>query len=418
MIETTANGTVFYTHRLNNGLQIVGQPMPDFESVSVAYYVRTGSRDEPDPTIAGVSHFLEHMVFKGTRRKSSLQSARSLESLGGQLNAFTGKELTCFYAHVVDQDSEKAVEVLSDILQNSTFLEKELDKEKLVVLEEIKNVYDTPDELIHEYFVEQLYNGHPLGYTILGPERNVKDFTRKDLKDFIHTHYYGSNIVIAAAGNLDHDRLVHLAMKYFRFPNSWRRVKYTKGWKRKQNYRTIEDDVVQTHICLGTECLNYRSEQKFDFLVLNTLLGGGMSSRLFQSIREKNGLAYSVYTFTEFLSDTGVFGVYVGTDRKKINRCIDLIKQEFNRVSQESISKGELERIKSQLKGNLLLGLENTSSRMNRVAKMEIYLEKYYSLDDIIKEIDAVTPEKVKRVAREIFNEDKLITTVLTSKAS
>jgi predicted Zn-dependent peptidase len=193
-------------------------------------------------------------------------------------------------------------------------------------------------------------------------------------------------------------------------------VKYSKGWKRKKDHWRIEDDVVQTHICLGTECLNYQSDQKFDFLVLNTLLGGGMSSRLFQSVREKYGLAYSVYTFTEFLSDTGIFGVYVGTDRTKIQKCIDLIRKEFQKVCKESISKSEMDRIKSQLKGNLLLGLESTSSRMNRIAKMEIYLEKYYSLDDIVNEIDLVSPEKVKRVAKEVLSEEKIITTVLTSK--
>ncbi len=399
-----------------NGIRVITERMPHVRSVSIGAWVLVGARDESLEN-NGVSHFVEHMLFKGTRNRSAADIARSLESVGGHLNAFTSKELTCYYAHVLDEDLPLALDVISDILANSVFDEKEMAKEKRVVLEELSAIEETPEELVHDIFWEGLFPGHPLGYSIIGKRDIIQALERSTVVSYVDKNYTANRIVVAAAGNVQHDELVRLVERRFaKFeagtPPTYKRVKapLTKS-------NVVENGAVQAHVCLGASAYSYGDKRKFDLLVLNTLLGSGMSSRLFQNIREKYGMAYSVYSFVDFLFDTGVFGVYIGTDRDSVDRAVELIRQELRQLCTEDVSADELDRTKSQLKGNLMLGLENTASIMNRIAKMEIYLNDYFCLDDTLAGIEAVSSASVRKTATELFVEDNLYTTVLKPKA-
>ena len=352
------------------------------------------------------------MIFKGTRKRNKLDIALEIESVGGLINAMTMKELTCFYAQMLDENIGTAVDVLSDIVANSVFDPAEAEKEKKVVIEEINGQEDTPDDLIYDYFFKEMYPGHSLGLPILGTKDTVLSLTRNDLKKFISEKYTAQNIVIAAAGNIEHDRLAGMVEKAFSFPRQNSTKKYD-GFPDYQIGRSEwQKPISQAHIVTGTRAYKYADPRKYAYFVLNTLLGGGMSSRLFQSIRENYGYAYSVYTFSEALFDTGVWGVYIGTDREKIDQVLELAGIEFNRLRNELVDEDEISRIKNQLKGNLMLGLESTSSRMHRLAKMEVYINDFVSLDRILEEINKVTAENVMEIAQDILDPDKMLTTV------
>jgi len=397
---------------LENGIRVVSERMPSVRSVSIGVWVMVGSRDE-SPENNGISHFIEHMVFKGTTKRKTHEIAESLESLGGQLNAFTSRELTCYYAHILDEHLPIAVDVLADLVLNPLFDPKEIEKEKAIVSEEISNLEETPEEVIHELFMKGLFPNHPLGFSTLGTRESVERLQREDLFQYMRTHYTGTRMVVAAAGNLDHARLVELVEKYFAEVQPWGTRKVQAPNAMLSDQRITENGSLQAHLCLGTTTYPYASEKKYGLLLLNMLLGGGMSSRLFQNIREKHGLAYSVYSFTEFLLDTGLLGIYVGTDPDKVTKCIELIQSELARLQKEPVGSDELDRAKSQLKGSLVLALENTSSRMNRLAKTEIYLEEYYSLDRILTDIGQVTPGEVNHIANELFGDHRVHVSVL-----
>lgn len=398
---------------LSNGVRLVTEKIPTVHSVSLGVWVDVGGRDE---TLAsrGLSHFLEHMIFKGTKNRSALEIALEIESFGGHINAFTSKEMTCFFVQMLDENIKIALEVLSDIMANSLFRSEDIIKEKAVIQEEIKNLEDSPDDLIHDYLLAEIYPGHPLSYPILGTPETVNSFTAQDLADLLKYKYTSDKIVIAAAGNLEHDRLFDMAEKVFTFipgtphPDGQSLSDFTAG--RKVWSRPIK----QAHICIGARAYPYIDNRKFPLLVLNTILGGGMSSRLFQSIREVFGYAYSVYSFAESLSDTGMFGVYLGTDKEKIDPAVDLVMKEFERLRNEPLDSTELSRIKTQLKGNLMLGLESTSSRMNRLAKMEMYLNKFITLEDLVNNINQVTAQQVQDVADDLLGESHLFTVIFT----
>ena len=340
--------------------------------------------------------------------------ALEIESVGGLINAFTGKELTCFYTQMLDENIGKAIDVLSDITANSLFLEEEVTKEKSVIIEEISNLEDTPDELIHDYFIRELYPNHPLGYPIMGTKETVLSFSPRDLKELIGRRYSVDKVVIAAAGNLEHKQLCGMVEDAFSFPKPLEPTPEPglpalpsgrKLWHRPNN---------QAHIIIGTRSFSYADDRKYPFFVMNTILGGGMSSRLFQVIREQYGYAYAVYTFNESHIDTGLFGVYIGTDKNRIDDVIGLTISEFDKIMRVKIADDEIDRIKAQLKGNLMLGLESTSSRMYRLAKMEVHLNKFISLDDTINKINQVTAEQVLETANELLTPDNLLSVIFT----
>lgn len=401
---------------LRNGIRIVTEKIPSVRSISIGTWITVGSRDETVEN-NGISHYIEHMMFKGTKNRQAYQIAESLESVGGHLNAFTSKELTCYYAHILDEHLPIAVDVIADILLNSIFDNTEMEKEKQVILEEINNLVDTPEEWIHELFLNDLFPKHPLGFSIIGTRDNVLKFDRETVLDYISKNYTSDRIIIAAAGNINHQQLVRLVEEKFNNINISGFRNYLSPGGASHGKRIIENGGIQAHVCLGTQSYSYEDSKKFGLLVLNTLLGSGMSSRLFQNIREKYGLAYSVYSFIDFLQDTGIFGVYIGTDKNKIDDSIELINQELEKLKNEPVSDEELQRTKSQLKGNLMLGLESTSSRMNRLAKMEIYLEKYYTLDDTLIEIEQVNFKDILNIANELFDTSRINTTILKPNA-
>ncbi len=400
---------------LDNGVRVVTEQIPYVRSVSLGVWANVGSRDE-DETTNGISHFVEHMVFKGTKKRSVREIAQSLESLGGYLNAFTTKEQTCFYARVLDRHVADAMDVLADLVQNATFKKEELEREKLVVIEELKNAEDDPEDIIHDYFEKALFPKHSLGFPIIGTRENVLRFRRKDLLSHVQQRYTPSRIVVAAAGNVDHQQLVRLVERYFpKLPDR------ANGIDRRQapprhNHNTFAEyprPINQAHVCLGTVAYSIKHRDRYPLMVMNALLGEGMSSRLYQNIREKYGFAYSVYSYTNLLSDAGVFGVYAGTDNKNVENAIELIHKELTRLKTRPVSKAELERTKSQIKGVMMLGLENMSGRMMRLGSSELYFETFTSLDTILKKIDAVTPEAIQLVANDLFDEDKFSTVVI-----
>jgi predicted Zn-dependent peptidase len=409
-IDSTYKKTV-----LQNGLRVVSEELTHVRSVSVGIWIDTGSRDEEEKT-NGISHFIEHMVFKGTANRSVKEIARSIESVGGYLNAFTGKEHTCYYARVLDEHTELAVDVLSDLVLNATLPLKDLEKEKGVVIEELKNAEDDPDDIIHDYFDKALFGSHPLGYPVIGTEPNLRSFTRDHLLKYLRKNYVPNRMVLSAAGNFSHDKLVALAEKHF--GSSRRSLRAAGADRRKpQSYhpekRDFKKPIQQAHICIGTQAWSIKSKHRYPTLVLNTLLGDGMSSRLFQNIREKYGFAYSVYSYATLMSDAGVFSAYIGTDKQHIDTSTDLILKEFEKLRMKPVGKAELARTKEQLKGSMMLSLESIPNRMMRLGTSELYFQDVNPIDGIIRQINAVDQDDVQAIAQELFREDRLSKVVI-----
>ncbi len=397
---------------LRNGLTVVSEQIPAVRSVSIGVWVKTGTRFECPPVL-GVAHFLEHMMFKGTERRTPRQIARSLESVGGHLNAFTSKELTCYFAEVLDENLQRAVDVLSDILCHSTFPPQELEKERLVILDEIQGLEDSPEELIQDYFVEKLFGNHSLGYPILGRIETVSRINREELLRFYNRHYVAPRVVVAAAGNVEHRQLVELCERYFVFPEHNGEMKLETPQQFARGEYLVKRPVNQVHVCAGVPAVAYGDPYQFHMLVINTVLGGGMSSRLFQNIREKHGVAYAIYSFLDFYFDTGLLSVYLGTDRKNLSRALKLLDQEFERLRKHPISTQELVEAKAQIKGNLVLSLESTARRMTRLAKMEIYLNRFEDIDQTVERINRVSQEELWHFTRRLMEQDRLLRVVL-----
>ena len=414
--STTSSQEALYNKTvLDNGLRVVTEKIPYVRSVSLGVWLNVGSRDE-DSSRNGITHFLEHMVFKGTKKRSVRDIAQSLESLGGYLNAFTTKEQTCFYARVLDMHVDEAMDVLADLVQNGTFKREEVDREKLVVIEELKNAEDDPEDIIHDYFEQALFPTHSLGFPIIGTEENLRRFKREDLLAHTASYYHPSRIVIAAAGNIDHNQLVRLVEKHLKNLPSSTYVEQRKQGPTGIDHNTFAEyprPINQSHICLGTVGYSIKHRDRYPLMVMNALLGEGMSSRLYQNIRERYGFAYSVYSYTNLMSDSGVFGAYIATDKKNIENSIELIQKELTRLKLKPVSRAELERTKSQIKGVLMLSLENMSGRMMRLGSSELYFESFTSLDTILKKVDAVTPESIQRVANDLFREEKFSTVIV-----
>lgn len=396
----------------DNGLRIVTEKIPSARSVAIGIWIDVGSRDEHKDE-NGISHFTEHMLFKGTKTRTAKEIASYLESLGGGLNAFTSREQTCYHATVLDQHLPKAVEILSDIIMNSTLNRASLEREKSVVVEEIFEVEETPSEYIHELFSDCFWRGHPLGWPIMGSQKNVRSLSRSGVISFMKRHYRAGRIVVAAAGNISHRKLVDMVKKYFQFPAGTDGRGAPAGspsdfsinlYKRKSN---------QTHFCLGFPAIKFDDPKRNSILAIHTLLGAGMSSILFQKIREEKGIAYTVYTFPDFYRDNGLFGVYLASDKRRLHTAVEIILKEFKKVKKERIKKSKLDEIKSQMKGNLILSMESTNGRMNRLGRHEILAGRYSSLKDSIRNIDKITADKMQEVARELFHSQNMTITSL-----
>jgi len=391
---------------LSNGIRVITEYIPYVRSVSLGIWINSGSKDET-PSKNGVSHFLEHMFFKGTVKRDAFQIAQSLESLGGQLNAFTGRDLTCYYARVLDEYLPVALDVLSDILCNSVFNEEKIEKEKHIITEEIRQVQDTPDDLVGELFATSIWTPHPMGFSILGTEETISSLCRADLIDHLSKFYRSENIVIAAAGNIDHLKMVESVDCYFHFPRGLE-TNTPPLPPLSSVIKQAQREISQVHLCLGRRIFSYNNPKKYALLILNTLLGGGMSSRLFQNIREKLGLAYAVHTQLEFLQDTGLFAVYLATDPAKVEQSLEMVLREFTRLRTTPLSDEELFYAKTQLKGNLVLALESTTARMTRIAKQEIYSGRFQTIDETIAAIDGVSQEEILELANRLFYPSEL----------
>jgi len=398
---------------LESGVRVVTETMPHVRSLALGLWFDTGSRDEPEQ-LAGISHYLEHMNFKGTASRSAQAIVRQIEGRGGHLNAFTAQEVTCFYARVIAEHLPNAVDVLTDMTQNSLYDQAEVDRERGVILEELKNVEDTPDEWIFDHFMAQIFPNHPMGRPVIGTRDALARISHDSLHAYRAARYNGSRTIVVAAGFLDHNHLVRLIERRLKAEASTEgpRIQVTAPIGSPQRVE-VPTTTQQTHICWGCRSFPYDDERKYPLMILNTLLGGGASSRLFQNIREKHGLAYSVFTFNSNYSDSGLFGVYAGTEPKKAEKTISLIEKEVRELVKKPISSRELNHFRDQLKGGLLLGLESPSSCMHRLAKMEMYTGKWYTVDEVVAKINAVTAEEIQEVARDLFERQPTFTTVL-----
>ena len=398
---------------LPNGLVVITETMPHVRSVSVGMWIRTGSRREPAES-NGIAHFLEHMVFKGTERRSAEEIARSMDSVGGMLDAFTAKELTCFNAKVLDEHLAIAFDVIADLILRPRFDPEDVEKEKQVVLEEIKMDQDNPESLLHEIFTEGFWPHHPLGRPILGTPETVRSFNREALLAHHRAWFAPDRLVLTAAGNVKHEQLLGLAQREFAElspagPVASPCAPQTGAPILHQQKRELE----QVHLCIGVPSYPLTHDRRFGVAVLNNLLGGGMSSRLFQNIREKQGLAYAVFSELTPYSDAGMLSVYAGTALEAAGKVVDLVVQEFHNLKESPVTEEELRRAKDHLKGSLMLSLESTSARMSNLARQELYFKRFYSLDEILASIEAVTREEVQRIAAEFFQTDQVAATVL-----
>jgi predicted Zn-dependent peptidase len=398
---------------LKNGIRVVTEKIGYVRSVSIGVWIDTGSRDERNDE-RGVSHFIEHMLFKGTKKRSAKEIASSLESVGGALNAFTGREQTCYLARVLDEHLNIAVDVLADILKNSLFSSSDFEREKTVILSEIKDLEDSPEDLAHDLLMNNIWQEHPLGRSIIGDTESILRMTKSKLVDFIKRNYVFPKVVIACSGNLDHQDLVGIIEKKFQFNQTDKTPLVNQApLEADHNKVAVNRKTAQTHICLGIPTFPYKDKRRYASLILSNILGGGMSSRLFQTIREKLGLAYTIYAFADFFEDTGVFGIYLGTHKKNTVRAMDLVLKEIRRIKKDMLSRQELSHAKYQLKGNLMLSLENTPSRMNRLARHELLLNQYVDLNETIDSINKVTGTEVIEVANNLFDLHKVSAVIL-----
>jgi predicted Zn-dependent peptidase len=398
---------------LDNGLRVVTERMPTLKSVTVGIWVNVGSRDE-GPGEEGLSHFLEHMFFKGTKRRTATQISREIDALGGELNAFTTRETTTFYVKVLDQHLKAAVSLLSDLFHHSQFSAKELEKEKQVVLEEIRMVQDDPEDLVQELHTELAMKRHPLGRSILGFPSTIQRLSRAQLLGYVQARYHPRQTVLAVAGNFNPKELRSSLQDSFGIfsrpagPRLQRRPSEVNG-----GLVVRKKPLEQAHVCLGLKGVALNHQDRYGAYALNSLLGGSVSSRLFQEVREKRGLAYSIYSYLSSFSDSGTLTVYAATRPREAARVVDLVCREIRRLRRDGVGRAELMRTKNQMKGSLMLSLEHSQSRMSKLAKDELYLGRHQSLEDMLSEIDRIDHDQVRRLGRDLFDLDRLSVTAL-----
>jgi predicted Zn-dependent peptidase len=403
---------------LGSGLRVLTERMPGVRSVALGFWVLAGSRDEPPP-ISGSSHFLEHLLFKGTKTRSARDIAEAFDAVGGDVNAFTAKEYTCFYSRIRDRDLPMAVDHLSDMLQRSVLRETDFESEKRVILEEINIHEDTPDDLIHDLFTETLWPKHPLGRPVLGTKRSIRSASREQVRRFYRKHYVPGNLVVVAAGNLQHEQLLDLLASSMETghvrregPGTWNVRK--AGRPPGPSGRTVvkRRDTEQAHICVGTSGLSRTDPDRFAFGVVNNAIGGGMSSRLFQEVREKRGLAYSVYSYHSMYAEAGIFSAYAGTTPARAKAVLSIVRAQIEEVAEKGLAPEEFERAKGHMRGSLVLSLEDPGGRMSRLGKSEISHGESLTVNQLLARIAAVTPEDASRAAERVLSQP-MTTTVL-----
>ncbi len=414
-MEGSSIGQSFDVQRvkLENGLVVVSEKAPYVRSVSFGVFLRSGSRHE---TIErhGLTHFIEHALFKGTRKRSAAQIAAEADALGGNLDAFTGREIVGFYDKVLDERLPRAFELIADLITSPTFNPVELDKERNVILEEIKMVEDTPDDIVFDIFCENFYPDHALGRPVLGTEDSIMTFERENVQAWYDEIYAPDNLVIAAAGNLDHEDMIRLAAEHFSElkPRGSESISPTPD-SCSQIVLRHKSELEQSHLVIGAPCPSILSEDRYVADILSAILGGCMSSRLFQAIREDKGLVYTVFSSVTPFVDCGYLNIYAAASTDQLGETIGAVMEELKRIKTQPVSEDELSRTKEQLKASLMLSLESTSSRMSALAQQEINFGRFISTDEIIERLDAVTAEDLARLANEIFRAEKIAVTVL-----
>jgi predicted Zn-dependent peptidase len=417
-LEDTGKGGIVQQTILPSGLKIITETVPTVRSAAVGYWVATGSRDEEIPE-AGAAHFLEHLLFKGTPTRTAMEISSSLEAVGGDMNAFTTQEYTCFHAKVLDRDMKLVIDTLSDMLTSSNVTNEDVDQERNVVLEEISMHEDEPNELAYDNWSQTLLGDQPIGRPIIGTRKSITGMTRTQVYGFFKKYYSPERTIVSIAGNIDHDVAVKMIV------DSLKGTDWDKSGVKPLEPRTskplptvgsgikiVKKDTEQAHIVWGVPGLDRHDEKRYIIAVLSAAVGGGMSSRLFQEIREKRGLVYTVYSFAHHYTGTGIFGVYAGTTKEKVNEVVEIIKKELADVAANGITEEELERGKGALRGGLVLGLEETNARMTRIAKGELLYGEYMSLDDTLSKIDAVSIEDIKALAAQLFTQKALLCVV------
>jgi predicted Zn-dependent peptidase len=398
---------------LPHGLTVITEQMEHIRSASIGIWLETGSRDET-PQSNGISHFIEHMVFKGTKHRTAEEIARQVDSIGGNMDAFTSKECICFNVKVLDENVPIALEILSDLVLHPTFDAEDIARERGVILEEIKMDEDNPDYLVHEIFTQNFWKDHPLGKPILGTKETVKRFERQGVLDTYAHRFAPGNIIVAAAGHLNHDHFVDLVTKHFEHLKPAKNGFHSAEPKIAsrivlRNKKALE----QVQLCIGVPAYPIAHEKRHASYILNTLLGGGMSSRLFQNIRERQGLAYSIYSDLNPYRDTGCMAVYAGTSLASATKVVQAVVGEFRNLKNEPVPEEELRRSKDQMKGSLMLSLESSTARMSNLARQEMYFDRFQDLDELVQKIEAVTAEDLQGLAQEFFKTESVAVTAL-----
>ena len=397
---------------LENGLRLITETMPHVRSVTIGVWLTRGSRHESDER-GGIAHFVEHMLFKGSDTRTAEDIAQSIDSIGGQLDAFTAKEYASYYIKVLDEHLPLAVDLLADIVLRPAFNPDEIEREKKVILEEIKMVEDTPDDLVHELFTQHFWEGHPLGRPILGSRDSVERLTQDALRQYFGGAYVGSNFIISAAGNIEHAKVRALIQAAFgAVPRTGEPLDGMPPAIVPQVVTRIKE-LEQSHLCLGTTCYPQKHDDRYVSYILNTVLGGSMSSRLFQNVREKRGLAYSVFSGISAYRDAGNLTIYAGCANDAVEEVVDLCVAELRALKHSPVPESELRRAKDHLKGSLMLSLENTASRMSHLARQEIYFDRHFGLDETLQGVENVTAGDVMRVATDLFSGGPLAATVV-----
>lgn len=405
-------GTEVKVHTLRSGVRIITEKVPGLRSVSIGYWVGTGSRMEK-PGEEGITHFIEHLMFKGTDKRSARDIAESLDSVGGQLNAFTAKEMTCYYARVMDEHLPLAIEVLSDMLFHSKFDSAAMDKERGVIKEEISMYEDTPDELIHDLFLAAAWPDNPLGKPILGTAKSLDQIDRSMVKSYIERQYVPEKIVIAAAGSLEHDEVVRLVEPYFE-GLAPKKQPPTAPAPDSLSGKTqhLKKETGQIQVCLGTRGVALEDDRNYPLYLLNNILGGGLSSRLVQSIREERGLAYTTYSFNSAFNGAGIFAFYAGTSPKASDTVIELFREEMEKLKKDGVTEKEFNRAKEQVRGSLYMSLENVNNRMNRLGRNLLLLDRVIMPDETMEKVDAVRIEDLKSLANWLFDGPQVLATI------
>jgi predicted Zn-dependent peptidase len=411
-VTTTSSQRMVVREVLDNGLRLITETMPQVRSVTIGVWLMRGSRHESDAR-SGIAHFVEHMLFKGTATRTAEDIAQAIDSIGGQLDAFTAKEYASYYIKVLDEHLPLAVDLLADIVLRPAFAAEEIEREKKVILEEIKMVEDTPDDLVHELFTQHFWEGHPLGRPILGSPETVESFTTESLREYFGGAYVAPNMVISAAGNLDHAVVRDLLIRAFDDLRIEGESLSEEPPRVVPQVITRTKELEQSHICLGTNSYPQSHDDRYVSYILNTLLGGSMSSRLFQNVREKRGLAYAVFSGLSAYRDAGNITIYAGCANEAVEQVIDLCVEELRQIKKSRVPEAELRRAKDHLKGSLMLSLENTASRMSHLARQEIYFDRHFGLDETLTGVERVSSEDLLRVASDLFVNGSLAATIL-----